>query len=240
MLKTGVISALRAEAACLTGKAFTAGSPLGIQDPLLLVLSGMGKERVAAAIDALLAENAAALVSFGTAAAIAPGLKPGDLVIPGKIQLAGGQTVDINCPWRDRVLSHLQECPLTVQQGTLLHVDKPVNETTDKQRLHQQSGAIALDMESGLVVTAAQEKKRATLVLRVIIDDVDTRLPPAVITSTDEFGDIMIKPLLWNILKNPFLLPALISLGRHFSKAKTTMTWLGQNYKLWFYRQTDG
>ena len=69
--------------------------PVRLNERTFMILSGMGRDRAKQAALALAGEDVDCLVSFGTAGALSPALRPGDLVLPqeiicvGKSKLAG-------------------------------------------------------------------------------------------------------------------------------------------------------
>ena len=72
-----------------------ARQPVRLNERSFMILSGMGRDRAKQAAQALVGKDVDCLVSFGTAGALSPALRPGDLVLPqevlcvGKSKLAG-------------------------------------------------------------------------------------------------------------------------------------------------------
>ena len=84
----GIVAALPAEARAAGALQTPLGEAVSVADRVLLVRCGVGRVRAARAATAMLAAGAGSLLSWGTAAALDPGLAPGDLVLPGDV-LAG-------------------------------------------------------------------------------------------------------------------------------------------------------
>jgi adenosylhomocysteine nucleosidase len=230
--KTGIVTALRTEAACLSETDLEPGRPSFLTDSLLLVLSGMGEERVVKAIDTLLINKVDALISFGTAGALHPDLKSGDIIIAENIVTASGQRQDITCRWRDSVVQNLQACPARIKSGDIAMTETVIACTADKRALRLRSGALAVDMESGLVAKAAWQHNLLALVIRIIVDEADTRLPAKVLESTDAYGDPVPGRLAGAIFGQPTLIADLLRLALSFRKAKHSMQWLGHHLPL--------
>ena len=231
-LKTGIITALRSEALCLTGGTCEPGIATPVSASSVLVLSGMGQERVESAIDTLTAWNVDLLLSFGTAAALAPGLKAGDLVVPENIILADNSVLDISNDQRERLIPDVENYPFSVHTGDMCESSTIVGSAADKADLFKTSGAVALDMESGVIARAASALQLPVLVLRIIVDDVDTSIPADVINCCDQYGVPNPWPLSLAVLKNPMLISQLIGLGRGFASARKGMSWLAGNIAL--------
>lgn len=227
-MKTGIVTALQAEAACLSKGNPEPGLPFPIDEDLLLVLSGMGNKNVSRAIDLLVAENIKLLLSFGTAGALQPGLSSGDIIIPAHIVNNDGTYLDISSEIRKHVIEQLGNCPAPVHIGDIVSTDEVVATAGDKQALQETTGAIAVDMESALICSAALEQEIPVLVIRVIVDEADASIPAKVLESTDLYGRVQVPRLLINILTQPSLVMNLLKLGSAYGSARRSMQWIGK------------
>lgn len=129
------------------------------------------------------AKNSGALgiVSFGVCGGLDPALPPGSIVLP-EIILAGGEIfVDLN--WH-KSIKKLLEHDFEIATGKILAVDKTVETVEEKAQLHRQSGACAIDMESGILAREAARKNLPFIAVRVIHDPATQAIPAA-------FADIM-------------------------------------------------
>lgn len=218
---TGIIIALPDEISSLTSKKINKGECIAINSNTLLALSGAGPENATKASELLLNKGANRLISWGCAAALHPDLKPGDLVLADNLLSADKQNLSINSPWLTHVTEQLSALdPIT---GTLAESHTIVADNIDKKTIHQQSGAIALDMESIAVVKTALHNNCPALVIRCIADPVDMSLPKAVSYALNNEGDIVLPKLLWFLFTHPSELPGLIKLGLHFNAAKNKL-----------------
>ena len=82
---TGIVVALPEELASLTSKRIDKGHCVFIADKLLVVYSGVGADNAAKAAELLINKGASQLISWGCAAALAPAIKSGDLVIADRL-----------------------------------------------------------------------------------------------------------------------------------------------------------
>ena len=89
MNKLGIICALHSEARCFTSGELPAQQPVELNEKALLILSGMGRERARQAAQKLAEAGADCLVGFGSAGALAPALRAGDLVLAAEVHHAG-------------------------------------------------------------------------------------------------------------------------------------------------------
>ena len=63
-----------------------------------MIVGGGQSERLAADLEAAIAGGARRLLSFGVAGALAPGLRPGDLVVAEGV-IDGGERIECDAVW---------------------------------------------------------------------------------------------------------------------------------------------
>jgi len=218
---TGIIIALPDEINSLTSKKIIKGDCVFINDNTIVACSGAGPSNAEKASQLLIDKGAQRIVSWGCAAALSPDLKPGDFVLPKQLQTENKQLLSIDSDWLENTSKQL--LALTPISGLLVESSVIVAESTAKKAIHQQSQAIALDMESIAVAQIAIEHKIPALVIRCIADPVEMSLPRAVSYALNEQGDVILTKLLWFLLTHPSELPGLIKLGLHFNAAKNKL-----------------
>ena len=176
-----------------------------------LRLCGMGPEKAAQAAHALLAEGATALVSYGVAGALTPGLAPGALLLPERVSFLGNCWV-VDVSWRERVRQRLAP-GVNLAGDLLLTLEEPVATVLDKARLRRETGAVAVDMESGAVLAVAAAAGVPGLVLRAIVDRAETSLPRAAVGEFDSHGQPRVAAVIQALLRRPWELAAVLRLG---------------------------
>lgn len=217
----GIVVALPEELATLTGQKLAQGECVRMAENILLGFAGAGPINADQAARKLIDQGANCLISWGCAAALAPQLKPGDLVVPEQV-LSEQQAYNIDSQWSQ----HLQKTmgpQLNLFTGALAESGSIVAGSADKQRIHRNSGAVALDMESAAVVKAAHQANLPCLVIRAIADPVTMDLPQAVVHALNSQGRVELGKLLRFLLVHPWEIPALIKLGLHFNAARKTL-----------------
>jgi adenosylhomocysteine nucleosidase len=229
LTKIGIITALRAEAHCLSREKLSPGRPHDISERLSLVLSGMGESNVGSAIESLLKHGVEGFISFGTAGALCDGIKAGDIVIPKNIVDANGAIHSVSSSWQEHLLQSLAKCRAAIHEGDLLTANTVISGPAEKNRLHNKSKAIAVDMESAQICAAATTANMPTVALRFIVDDASMTIHDAILKNTDAYGHLGFPALLLSIAKQPLLIGELIKLGRAFSAAKHSMEWIGSH-----------
>ena len=101
----------------------------------------------------------------------------------------------------------------------LVSVKTAVTTPEQKAQLHQQSQAIAVDVESFAVMQAAKAHKLQGLVIRAVLDPSDQALPPAALNGVNDKGETQIWPVIKGLMKRPQDLPDLIRLGGQNKRA---------------------
>jgi len=218
---TGIIIALADEVSSLTSKKVNKGDCIFINEHTLLCCSGAGPKNAANASQLLIDRGAERLISWGCAAALAPQLKPGDLVLPEQLYSESKQQLAIDSGWLIHIKQSLSA--LKPNSGALAESSVIVAESAEKKKIYQQSKAVALDMESIAVAKIAKQQNMPVMVIRCIADPVDMSLPKAVSYALNKQGDVVLSKLLWFLLTHPFELPGLIKLGLHFNAAKNKL-----------------
>lgn len=223
----GIIVALPEELSTLTSQKIAKGCCVFITDTIVVGYFGAGAGNANAAAEHLITQGATRLLSWGCAAALSSALKPGDLVLADRLIDAEGAIISIASDWHRDVQQRLSNSR-PVHTGSLAESHSIVASAKDKQHLHRQTGAIALDMESVAVAKVAQQHQLPFLAIRAIADPVDMDLPKAISYAFNEQGDIVLTRLLRFIAGHPLEVPCLIKLGLHFNAAKNTLKWVAK------------
>ena len=224
----GIVVALPAEAKSITRQTLNVESLTVLSGDVWIAVSGAGPALASAAASRLVSHNADALISWGCAAALDGRLTPGSLVIPEFVIGATGDSEGVDHAWHQRISASLPR-NLKTFSGSIRESGEIVVTRTEKTSLFQQSGAIAVDMESGAVGRVARHHRLPFLAIRAIADPADFNFPTAVSRSLDPRGQICITDLLVNIMRKPGQIPDLISLGRSFSNAMKTLSQVNQS-----------
>ncbi len=179
-----------------------------------VAIGGGGEGGAGAAAERLLAGGAEALVSFGLAGGLDPALRPGAILVPEAVLVAGRV-------WPvDAVLARRLGAPIA---GKILGGGAIVATAAEKRRLHAATGAAAVDLESGAVAAAATRAGRPFAVLRAICDPAERDLPPAALAALGAGGAIAVSHLLGSLLSRPGQIAALLALARDAAAARRAM-----------------
>jgi adenosylhomocysteine nucleosidase len=179
-----------------------------------VAIGGGAAAGAARAAQTLVAQGVTGLVSFGLAGGLAPGLPAGSILVPERVvDAAGGWWM------ADATLSARLGSPA----GSLLAVADIVATAAAKDRLWQESGALAADIESGAVASCAAASGLGFAVLRAVCDPAERDLPPAAVTALDSAGRIRTGALLRSLARRPGQVVALVALGRDAAAARSAL-----------------
>ena len=215
-MKLGIITGLEIEAAIIHKAADDLDEA---RRPL--VTSGFGPKNAAAAARALAAEGATALMSFGFAGGIDPALKVADLILAELVLDGGGATVSPDPAWQAATAHNFAELnviPVTVYSDRVV-----IATPEDKARLHEETGASAVDMESFAVGNVARQLGLKFLVLRAILDPADQIIPESALAGYADDGTISKKDIAGALMARPQDMPAMIQLGIDNRRAQQTL-----------------
>jgi hopanoid-associated phosphorylase len=170
-----------------------------------IVAGGGHAEATRRKAEALVAEGATALISFGIAGALDPDMEPGDLIIADDVVLADGRRLACDADWRRRFLQKV-----SAQGGTIAGRSVAAATRAEKGTLFGETGAVAVDMESHHVAEVASRHGLPFIVVRAIADTAEDTLPEAALKGLNEEGRPAIGAVLLSLLMKPWQLPGLI------------------------------
>ena len=219
--RIGVVAALDAEARVFSlAGALSHDTLIEVGEQILLCISGMGPERATAATYRLIAAGVDGLVSWGTAGALRPERKPGDLLLPEAVFWAG-QCWAVDVAWRGSLAKSLS---IPFHAGGVLSVDAPCGSRAAKAAfLVDYPSAQGVDMESGAIAAAAHGADTPFIVIRSVVDPADQSLPAVATASVDAYGRPQALRLARGLLRHPAELSTLLGLGGQMQKALRTL-----------------
>lgn len=199
------------------------GESLQLAPKILVQVTGVGSSRALAAAEVLFRTGARAILNWGCAAALTPGLAAGTLLLPRCFVIPEGSGATADPGWWSNLYQVLAgSLPITT---TPLASSRRILATpAHKQALHEATGATAADMESAFLARWTAERRLPFAALRAISDTATTTLPDPVLAADDGQGGISLPRLLGRLLHHPSQLRDLIDLGRQFHAAHTHLS----------------
>jgi adenosylhomocysteine nucleosidase len=184
------------------------------------VIGAGDRERTAALLESAL-EGANCLMSFGIAGALAPDLRPGDVVISTEVVSDGDRRWRVDDWFQTRVADLARE--IGAFQGPVFGARAILATEADKSRAWRETGALAVDLESDVVARIASQAGVPFLVARTIADTAHRELPPAALIPLSGGGTPNLARVLGSVLRQPRQIGTLIRLARETRMALSAL-----------------
>mgnify|MGYP001812346061 FL=1 len=188
----------------------------------LLKVAGIGAKRAFAASELLIAEGAAALLSWGSGGALHPKLSPGNLILPTSVIVSQKNVFPTDADWHNRLVARLKN-HLEIHSEPLAQSPSVLGSPTEKSTFFNQNDAIAVDMESGSVAEMASRASLPFMAIRAIADTADMAIPASALNAIDEYGRLRPMRLLSSLARKPSDLVPLARLSPSFRAARSTL-----------------
>ena len=168
-----------------------------------------------------------ALIIVGFAGGLDSDLKPGHLVIAGRVVSTRDDVQQT--PDAALLAAAASAVPgVTATRGLLATTDRVLCRTAEKRAFAERTGAVAVDMESAGAAAAAAQYGVPWIAVRVITDGLDDDLPfdfnAAVFQAESvRYGGVDRGAIIARIPLCPWKVPALVRLGLRSSRAARTL-----------------
>jgi adenosylhomocysteine nucleosidase len=179
---------------------------LAAGDDVSVIASGGNRSILEEALARVGNANVGAVLSFGIAGGLAPGLRPGAALVARSIIGERGEQFDCDRAWSQRLAAALGGVPLVDMAG----VDEAVATPSDKRALHISTRAAVADMESHVAARYAAARNVPFAALRVVADPAERHLPHAALAGIGETGGVTIGPILRSLMRAPNQIPHLV------------------------------
>jgi len=163
--------------------------------------------------------NQPLVISSGVCGALAPDLSAGDLVLPESVLGPSGERLNVT-PTRHRQASELGG---SARGGTLVTSSEVVATAAAKAALFASTGAVAVDMESSVILAHAAAAGCPTLVVRGVSDRANESVPLELIELITPAGKLRPVRALALTVTRPRLLPRALALRQATRRALTAV-----------------
>ena len=183
-------------------------------DRFRVCVSGANALRAHEQAKGLARDGARMLISFGLAGGLAVDLRPGDLLLNGRVHLPDGGEIHAD----SALLAALSQLLQPVRLAAAAGADQAVLSPIGKARLAS-GGGECVDMETHGVARAASEAGRPWAAVRAIADDARTALPKWAMGLMREDGSVDDAKAALALLRAPWDLPLALRLADANAKA---------------------
>lgn len=219
----GIIVPLSQELKSITKKPVPLGEAFHLDQRLVLICSGMGQQAAQTAAQDLLNLGAEVLVSWGSATALAPDLKPGTLLLPERVRGKEGIYPCDPSLQRSLASSLVPVAPFGLNQEMLYGAADLLYSVEQKKTLYQRAGTIAADMESAYIAAVALRAGMPFLAIRAVADSAKMALPQSIQAASSPDGSFDLLKFLKQALVQPQDWGSIVELGMSFSKAEKSL-----------------
>ena len=155
------------------------------------------------------------VISAGTCGALAPDLGVGDLILPESVLGLSGERLNVT-PGAHRAAVALAGGART---GLLLTTSDVVATPEAKAARFQATGALAVDLESAIILAWASHQGCPSLVVRAVSDTAAQRLPAELVGLVTREGKLLTGRVLTLALTHPSTIPHALLLRRGSGRA---------------------
>jgi len=196
---------------------------------LTLIATGMGTARARQAVRRALEvfPGTNLIISAGVVGALSEGLGPGDLVVADRLMLRGKESASVAHilpldPGQVRAAEQaLRAAGLRFATGAILTASGVLADGAAKRVAKEQSGAIAVDMESAVLGLEAAAHGISFVCVRAVLDAVDDEIPAAELGGAD--GQVRPLAAASFLVRHPATLLKLPLLIRNLSRATASL-----------------
>ena len=167
------------------------------------------------------------VILTGVAGALADKLEIGDVVLADRLMTLGtdnseaGRTIDVTPRQFELASAALENARIRYARGGILTVKYPLATETDKRLAGNDTGAIAVDMETAVIAFEAAARGIPFVALRTIMDTVEHDLAGAGLA--DENGKVRPFKAAATLVRNPAMVAGVVRLVRNLRKATNAM-----------------
>jgi adenosylhomocysteine nucleosidase len=179
-------------------------------DQIVTVIACGDGERLERELQHAMRLQPAAVISFGVAGGLVPGLGAGSQLVARAIVTEAGERYESHAGWTARLSEALGGVPIVDLAG----IDMPVSDPIAKRDLFARTGAFAADMESHVAARIAAAHGLPFAAFRVVLDPCERRLTHAALAAMRPDGSIALRGVARSLLRDPRQVPELVRTAR--------------------------
>ena len=216
MSSIGIITALKSEANCL--------GTLTKKKDVLHIVSGIGPTAAGRAAKELCSKGCSGLISFGYAGALNSSYRSGVLAIGHSVS-NGYNTLEIYSDWLTDFINIVKnDNTLPMHMTAFLSLPAPLNNKLQKVSHAENGSWDAVEMESYAIAEVANKHRIPLLVIRAILDELNTMIPEGAANTIDAKGQQKVLATFYELVKKPSDLRKYLELAAAKSKADKTLS----------------
>ena len=167
------------------------------------MVSGIGPTAAGRAAKELCSKGCSGLISFGYAGALNSSYRSGVLAIGHSVS-NGRKTIDIYSDWLTNFINLVKyENTLSMHMTAFLSSSAPLNDNLQKLSHAQNGNWDAVEMESYAIAEVADKNGIPVLVIRAILDELNTMIPEGATNTIDAKGQQKTLVSFYELVKKP-------------------------------------
>lgn len=174
----------------------------------VVVICRNSERTLAGSLELALSKGCRSIISFGVAGGLAPHLRPGNWVVASSI-IDAQNTRQTDRAWSEKIMAMIPGA----EHRPIAGVDYAVATTDAKQRMHVETGAVTVDMESHLVARLAAKHGLNFAAVRVVIDPAHRPVPNAALAGMRPDGGTSVAAVIRELLMSPSQISGLLQLA---------------------------
>ena len=215
MASTGIITTLQTEANCLNA--------LITKKNIVHRVSGIGPTAARISASQLCFNGCNSLISFGYAGALSSQYHSGTLVIGHSVS-NGKNTININSPWLNEFNELMdKEKTFSIYKAAFLSTPSILRTRVQKTSHNPDGEWNAVEMEGYGIAEIARKHGIPVLIVRAIVDELDTIIPKGTENMIDINGKQKTLATFLELIKTPSDLKQYFILAKAKSKADKTL-----------------
>ena len=180
---------------------------------IAVTVSGARPDRAEELAGRLASDGVGLLMSWGIAGGLDPAIQSGDLLIPNRVVLPGGQEL----PLAAKLVAEPENLRIA-------GADRVIASVGQKAALANQTQAAAVDMETHRVAVVAERANIPCLAVRAVSDPASRALPGLASDALGEDGRPRLTQVMLGLLRRPGDLPGLVAAGVDSARALRRLT----------------
>jgi hopanoid-associated phosphorylase len=186
--------------------------------PGVRTVCGQNRAAYVRDLDAAVRAGARGVISFGVAGGLCPSLKPGDVIVASSVVTAKHR-YEAHPRWSQSLRKALPRAA----EGPVFAADGAVMTVLEKEALFDGTGAVAVDVESGVAAEAAERHGVPFAVLRVVLDPASRSLPVSAAIGVRDNGSTDPAAVLRSLVRRPGEIGELIRLASDARRANRSL-----------------
>jgi adenosylhomocysteine nucleosidase len=182
----------------------------------------MGVAAAATGARRLVDAGARALISWGLAGGLDPGLAAGTILLPHEVVAPEGAVFATTAIWREQ-LQRALAASQPVCAGRLLTWREMIASPSEKASIWRRMAAAAVDMESSAIAEVAAENRLPFLAVRAVADTAADALPTMLSGAAGGGGHLGVARFLGALARAPGELPGFVRLFRRYQLASRAL-----------------